>query len=108
MITANELRIGNWVKTISTQKIFRVSIKTLSSLRSGICYIEPIPITEEWLLRFGFEKTSLHYFKKDSVILSFEDYFYECFLGNKLVIINHIHQLQNLYFALTGKELELK
>ena len=77
---------------------------------------EPIPLTEEWLKKFGFEKMS----SPRSIT-----YHCNCFkikqeLSGKWWIarvggsspthqvkIEYVHQLQNLYFALTGEELEL-
>ena len=32
----------------------------------------------------------------------------ECFYKNGYFIIKYVHQLQNLYFALTGEELTIK
>ena len=72
--------------------------------------IEPIPLTEEWLLKFGFEKNknSDLYFRLNN---------YEYFIENGIIdngysrmneiSVKYVHQLQNLYFALTGKELEI-
>jgi hypothetical protein len=80
--------------------------------------IEPIPLTEEWLLKFGFEKIthavrsySYHICDKN------ERYWFFRISGQFGTItreitcvlsyeIKHVHQLQNLYFALTGEELE--
>jgi hypothetical protein len=76
---------------------------------------EPILLTKEWLLKLGFTKESeiSEYFDGD--------YRYACeyvldykndvlvFNNNMGSIYNHVkyvHQLQNLYFALTGEELE--
>lgn len=73
-----------------------------------------IPITEELLLKFGFEKKDKGYFK--------DDFF--CYLvygggsGWKtwvnmvkddftLALVGQVHQLQNLYFALAGEELTI-
>jgi hypothetical protein len=83
--------------------------------------IKPIPLTEEWLLKFGFEKnensiyflqmSSNHYLyfnldtNKGGLATEDTDDSYEVIITDKL---NEIHQLQNLYFALTGEELELK
>src|SRR5690606_20187688 len=87
---------------------------------------EPIPLTEEWLLKFGFKKDT-----KGSVSIQFnygvnpitKDYMMqliwlktipdyeleECpFYKNGHFKIKHVHQLQNLYFSLTGEELKLK
>ena len=75
---------------------------------------EPIPLTEEWLKRFGFDFTPSEYYVKND---------FSCFFGftdetagkiifasnfKKRIIIKYVHQLQNLYHALTGEELELK
>lgn len=80
--------------------------------------IEPIPLTEEWLLKFGFEKEFDGSFKKGFIAIFIDKRF------NKNVFlqtsenskdwfgvdlkIQFVHQLQNLYFALTNKELEIK
>ena len=78
---------------------------------------EQIPITEEWLLKFGFKvspagnsiylpvpelKAEIHFegFMKKLVCVLY------CSTGSFIPNnIQHIHQLQNLYFALTGEEL---
>ena len=69
--------------------------------------IDPIPLTEEWLVKFGFENGN--YFILNNVII-YKDYNnkyrYEYNYGQTWV--KHVHQLQNLYFALTGEELVIK
>ena len=82
-----ELRIGNWIKDGHE--------------------FNPIPLTEEWLLKFGFKKISEigDYSNGNmTVILAISNKIYTL----KRKRINHVHQLQNLYFALTGEELTLK
>ena len=80
--------------------------------------LEPIPLTEEWLVKFGFEND------KKGLILEFKNYSYSYLWfnnnsgqlrlvseGGKFLThdnLKYVHQLQNLYFALTGKELEIK
>lgn len=66
---------------------------------------EPIPIAEEWFLRFGFELFPWGWVKgKFLITMGFV-----LQVGNGLSIkIENVHQLQNLYFALTGEELTLK
>ena len=78
---------------------------------------KPVSITEEWLLKFGFKLTINN---KDSGYKQFGlnikglDLMFclECnsdkpdfYLNMVGVDIDYIHQLQNLYFALTGVEL---
>lgn len=132
---ANELRIGNYfgcdgdilqVTNINEHGIFggKIAIKN-TGMRTNSGQKYPIEITEEWLLRFGFEKrktdlSDYEYFKFISgseSISWFQDGScavggsYEeiqkgiCYCSN--AIINHVHQLQNLYFSLTGEELKL-
>jgi hypothetical protein len=67
---------------------------------------EPILLTDEWLKRFGFTKDEKYYSKE-----SFDVDLDEWFGFHKMVIscpLKYVHQLQNLYFALTGEELTLK
>lgn len=130
MIKANELRIGNLL--FADEEILKLSeIKQgyakepydlcmeYESGMFGDFNIEecaPIPLTEEWLLRFGFEQgfnTVPYFFKKDFYL---QIYTYNapafhlkcCHCGVIHNTINYVHQLQNLYFALTNNELILK
>lgn len=92
---------------------------------------EPIPITEEWLLEVGFQikdqlsvhKTKIYYisgidvdyclyfadFRQDfGFYIEYTDSPFDKDLGVLYPItfgIKYVHQLQNLYFALTGEEL---
>lgn len=78
--------------------------------------IEPIPLTEEWLLKFGFEKIKSDYEEAESYDFYNENLYFN--MANQSIKINgiyaisfipeHVHQLQNLYYALTNEELKLK
>lgn len=59
-----------------------------------------IPITEEWLLNFGFKKGVRGWFKTYGRNQKFNLYMYRS-------LFNYVHHLQNIYFALTGEELVL-
>ena len=102
----NELRIGNWIQ--DGNEFEQITIDHLNCLNSGRCEYDPITLTEEWLLKFGFEKSeSKFYYKKSfGVHLDFTAFnFQSClWLSDN---IKYVHQLQNLYFALTGEELIL-
>ena len=113
---ANELRIGNLVtqiihKNTHDQEIeIKVNWQEIWWISKGTNSYKPIPLTEEWLLKFGFEKYEFdhkenQYRHKDRLIVfrdgKFVDY-------GSSVILEYVHQLQNLYFALTGEELVLK
>jgi hypothetical protein len=119
---ANEMRIGNLVKllegtvfTISSieQKGFTVQNKEETTWIEAEEF-EPIPLTEELLLKFGFKKTMQWTFSKE--LVSNLNLVY--YLGEKgwsigyknysdFSNLKYVHQLQNLWFSLTGKELQL-
>ena len=115
---ANELRLNNWVNHCNKE----VQI-TIHDLFDIVVFEDdvftPIPLTEEWLLRFGFKKAPLvdkylkGYFTYDSKLKYFtyftdiEDGGYENIIIQKEKL-KYVHQLQNLYFALIGEELVLK
>lgn len=122
---ANELRIGNltfefnqndneWIE--SNVSCWDFEKARLNNNETEFEHRKHIPITEEWLLKFGFEEESdtegdiymvkqpLWIYENERIYYSKsrDDYFF--YLKN----IFYVHQLQNLYFALTGKELEIK
>lgn len=71
---------------------------------------EPVPLTEEWLLEIGFKGDGEIYWKGWLKIRKCfnEDKGFEIpEYHDKHVSIKYAHQLQNLYFALTGTELIL-
>jgi len=128
---ANELRIGNYVyddylkKNKQINGIFDNEI-WLSEIgedefdqRSIIDSINPIPLTEEWLLKLGFENNAfdnfcyLHFNPRMGIrFLNFNSAQCEIIQDDKYIAfkwkhIEFVHQLQNLYFALTGKELTI-
>lgn len=125
---AEELRIGNFVeyfgKWIQIDGIKRLSsgkfsVEICEKRPSGSSWCElapidspslkPIPLTEEWLERLGFEKIN-EWVILDRFTLrkTYLGVFYKNEVVNDYVRIDYIHQLQNLYYALTGAELTIK
>ena len=129
MINAKELRIGNLVEYRITDKLderkewWEVSeidaddIHWLSKVDTKDEDFRAIPLTEEWLLMFGFKKRkNRHLFHWENKIVvseykdEFENFFYpktgyDIRFSNE---IKYVHQLQNLYFALIQEELKIK
>ncbi len=119
---ANELRIGNYINDEQTTHIIvgvdNYCIKSywLKDVEKECLYetqlnqIKPIPLTEEWLLKFGFEKDELGWFFKENDYCSFGLFFKdnEWLFYISDTKIKYVHQLQNLYFALTNNELTNK
>ncbi len=122
----SELRIGNFLASKNISDAVRVG--TINSnetikLDFGICKnifsdtmnlsaFEPIPITEEWLLNFGFRNQNFGWdlgefgifdcnYKKGNLNLQINA------TEIPFIQIKYVHQLQNLYFSLTGFELAL-
>ncbi len=68
----------------------------------------PIPLTEEWLIKFGLEKdteTDYRWFLEDWLAYDVDDNCIRIADSWEFGKLKYVHQLQNLYFALTGKEL---
>jgi hypothetical protein len=116
---ANELRIGNWVRwnyeERSEGNVYPVEYGyELDDIKNNPNIVKPIPLTEEWLLKFGFEfDKGCSYWKSEIELTkdTMEEYFtaFDCRgFGFCEKEIKHVHQLQNLYFALTGEELTIK
>ena len=117
---ANELRIGNYlngkqghviVTEIRTNNIVKIQDNT-SSFDVGTCLVA-IPTTTEWLLKLGFkynESSSLYEKRGYDVDIKDGEYchFYIPEFGDWYQDTEYIHQLQNLYFALTWEELKLE
>jgi hypothetical protein len=121
-LLANELRIGNLVNFGCISGIYP-SQNSYQIIFGGLSVevenIKPIQLTEEWLLKFGFEKLVNNkkcnlYHQKDSrflFALSKNNVRHVTILNESTHIVNtafkYVHQLQNLYFALTGEELSI-
>lgn len=107
----NELRLGNYYDRYS--QIMQVSPNTIEEVwKAEREWCKPIPLTEEWLLKFGFEHYCLNFLKRGNVDFyvwgSLKDNTkFEIKALDTLIGIKHVHQLQNLYFALTGEELTI-
>lgn len=107
---ANELRIGNIINNDGEEIL--VTSYTFYNIETDGEYFKDIPLTEEWLLKLGFEWKGL--ISKGQYLtittpcgkaLVYNDGFLK-FVGVTIEVpIKHVHQLQNVYFALTGKEL---
>jgi hypothetical protein len=124
---ANELRIGNYVNVPGIYKDISEVLEicedrvNLSGLKLKFHAFYPIPLTEEWLVRLGFGKIQDIYQRHNKLLLSPQSdksyevkvwvsnhSFAEGLSRNNRLFIRSVHQLQNLYFALTGEELTLK
>lgn len=116
---ANELRIGNWLIINGKPNIIQGG--GIAAIQSGYLQnTKPIPLTPEILEKAGFEAND--YLGKDIVTKKHDSNTFPVYINLKtmsycwvdyegtiddVIAINSVHQLQNLYFALTGIELEI-
>jgi hypothetical protein len=131
-----ELRIGNLVcyngKVVKVEQVTKRKIGYHTKPNetrmnyARLCEIEPIPITEELLLKTGFLLPEHKEFyvmcringKDNSIRLTryFNLWNAEIFASHpEVVMLEHtikglrfVHELQNAYYLVTGKELEIK
>lgn len=119
---AEEIRIGNWVYDDMNDM---VKIDHPDIGEQLYIFYNPIPLTEEILLKCGFEYRFHQYTYKELSIKLSEEHFlvfnmkngniyttnneeWELHSGVYLYDINYLHQLQNLIYALTNQELNIK
>ncbi len=135
MIDARELRIGNIVEPITMSPIMVTGItqqKTLDGIFTLIFvdygesflqeHLNPVELSEQWLIKFGFEQTndvnkslskeaSNHVMLLSSIGKKYVVEIRNVMMSGSIMLqfsVTCVHQLQNLHFALTGKELTIQ
>ncbi|RYZ29041.1 MAG: hypothetical protein EOO10_07580 [Chitinophagaceae bacterium] len=116
MIKSNELRQGNYVQHNTGQKEVKVESVGKGAINNfPENEFEPVFLTESILSNAGFvrgvDSTSLPsgpYRKGLCEIKVGNEYYDAVFSQPNGTRLPHVHQLQNLYFALTGEELDVK
>jgi len=135
MVRVSDVRIGNFLlfdfpargkvqyrsERINNEYDGFRAIATINGLQPEKIY--GIPLTDSWLQKLGFEKierhfqhnwvirlskTEAHYsiqFFNDKFWLSNSEYDAWCYVIREVV---YVHDLQNLFYALTGEDLEIK
>jgi hypothetical protein len=131
MINKSEIRIGNMLsyvtnpdqkenKIVTVENITKQGINSIDDYEHSVFFdllefdaLFGIPLTEDWLLKFGFTANILNgkilsYGNRKSLKSFVIDTNFKLLLPYTILIIKCVHQLQNLYFDLTGEELILK
>ena len=115
-----ELRIGNFVNCngiVSEIVEIRNNYVRLKYFREDVNKehisivqlddrIKEIPLSEEWLLKLGYLKEDENFIAFGHFISGYGSNFFSC--KRSKVTLLYIHQLQNLYYELIGKELTIK
>ncbi|MDV3673644.1 hypothetical protein CMU49_02430 [Elizabethkingia anophelis] len=113
-MNSKELRIGNIVNRLGEPHFItaihsdgNVGIDTRKHV--FIYEVEPIQLTEEWLLKFGFIlKSDINgeYYEKNGVkVLILRSETNHFFFGNPNTKEKFVHELQNYYYGLTGEDI---
>jgi hypothetical protein len=130
---AKDLRIGNYLRWAGAD--YQVSslhgdntLRFYSGEKTIGCFpvnkFKPIPLTEEWLIKFGFEKVNKSTYRKGVItaqsiyitegesledkIMNQKKGFRICFSGKFLCNKLYVHSLQNMYHANWNIELTIK
>lgn len=126
-MTVNELRVGNFYRSVK----FRMEVKCDLADMYELCHrsygayndppiadiFEPIPINEYWWRKFGF---SIRGYSRPAWLSQLSAYNITLVRKNGKTVeyckgspreiamnIRYVHEYQNLYFALTGKEVDV-
>lgn len=114
----SELRIGNYYQEYSG-KIFQFELQDFCNIKNSKLdvdeYCLPIPLSEQWLLDLGWIKNEKGFWwhnwgtNGNEIIVWAEPYKkYGYQLGNgRTKILDNVHQLQNIFHALTQNELTI-
>jgi hypothetical protein len=116
---ANELRVGNWCQSPYEKEPFKIEAEHILELEQGMdeLSILGIPLTSEILEKAGFENkssTTDYIFEYGKFIIGgtrkrlFPSVWGEDGLQDYGNLIEYVHELQNLYFCLTGDELNIE
>jgi len=104
---------------------FKTRYSATKTFSQFICFVEPIRLTEEWILKFGLkrfqldgvvgldrsdpnEKTTYYEMGKITIVQWGENTPFFLSNNNLRIELKYVHQFQNVMFALVGEELVLQ
>lgn len=114
---ARELRIGNFINYNYLGSTIVSMIESGEDItQASSNEYSPIPLTEEWIAKLGISNNGRNIYSKhgeiDICVNAKVVYIGGCDLplDNQYFELKceYVHQLQNLYFSLTGQELTIK
>lgn len=116
-MTANEIKLGNHFIVsgfpMYVEAIFRDTVYLDFEGNEGDVWEEnikelvPIPLTEEILLKAGFEFRNGVFAKDGLRLMNIANKYFRANFPIK-VDVQYLHQLQNLFFALMGEEIKIE
>tara|TARA_R110000796_G_scaffold204348_2_gene320506 strand:+ start:185 stop:505 length:321 start_codon:yes stop_codon:yes gene_type:complete len=103
----NEVRLGNYCREITHSKnhVVKVSKEHFEDMEDNEIDLFPITITEEGLVSLGLKKWKSKgtIYSKGILILHLRKRGWV--INKRFVEPKYIHQIQNIYFAITNKEI---
>lgn len=122
-----QYRVGNIVNFLGEHKVIEgislrkrpdvgyFEIEGFEHPQKGF-HIKPIPLTEELLLKLGFSVCNIklgtrRFYNIATFIVEITSNDYAVYYTRQkelICFVKHLHQLQNIYFSLTGEELKIK
>ena len=120
MINVKELRLGKYVIPNTDNIPWRVSaiarnyvyVELMTEITKGETEINPIPLDDEIMERLGFNSKWVRGVFGVATTSEHSDYvFYQKCEENGIAYfpkpLKYVHELQNMYYALTGEELKI-
>lgn len=112
---AKNLRLHNWVLCNGLRTTVNIPLLKAVFENNIQETVEPLPLTEEWLNKFGFVEESENDFtlrQSPMVFTIHRNLITKQFMCrmeiNYSFLVETVHELQNLFFAITKQELEIK
>jgi hypothetical protein len=124
---ASEVRLGNLIYGVSDriETVIGIGENSITAYAGKLIKAKmefpekdfrPIPLTEEWLVRFGFSceemkgnQSDFRVYRKGRLTFNtaHDSWWYNNMILSPEAQPNHVHTLQNLFYALNNEELAL-
>lgn len=108
---------GSWTHSVSLEHIVEKENEYKESYSQFIRFIKPIPLTEEYILKFWFRLdhrsetgSGISFYHHTSAYygVQLRDNIWYFRAGHTFIECKYIHKLQNAFYLFTGEELTLK
>ena len=110
---ANELRIGNYVNSKRNRyKEDYIEVESIDYQQINIEFrsydiedLQGILLTKDWFVKLGFLEHCISYYNLNGIVIYYANTGLNEYRNKDCnIVIKYVHQLQNLYFALTAEE----
>lgn len=100
-----DLRLGNYIDKYG--KPTKVDLGILQKIENGSVIYKPIPLSEKWLLKLDFQKRDVEFpsYTKKGIQINYLNGKWVEYV--RRIEVKTVHKLQNLFYCLSGIDLEL-